>query len=217
MDRLDREFLLGLREHVYGRSYNDGKGVGYTAPGHWEHPHRWKASAQGVRAAWMELSEDDWPAEPWTLDLGCGRGTLVKEVRALGWPCFGVDLADDRMDGHCVQASALELPFADAWDLVLAYDIIEHVPSDMQELLFAELRRSVRHMMFVTVPTGEPRFELDSSAGPRNHYFSMTPVGWATHLTKGGFRVIGSGRELSKHGPPWSYGDENYPFVVRPR
>lgn len=218
---LDAEFFGRLRGE-YGKDYNDGLKAdfgGYPGAGHWDNAPRWKASARGIMRAWCELGEDGWPMPPWTVDLGCGRGKLVTELRALdpSFPAVGIDIGDDVTEEHCVQGNVLEMPWESPFQLVVALDIIEHIPSDYQDLLWHELRRVTGHLMLVTVPTMEPHYELDRSAGLRNHYYSLTPAGWAQHFVNHGFRVLRSGSDLARLGPPFSYGDENFPFALARR
>ncbi len=71
------------------------------------------------------------------LDVGCGGGALMKELEIYG-NVFGVDFSDTAID-FCkrrnitnVQKSGIELlPFpAGHFDLVLAMDVLEHIPKD---------------------------------------------------------------------------------------
>jgi SAM-dependent methyltransferase len=83
------------------------------------------------------------------LDLGCGVGGHLKMLRALGEP-VGVDLEADaaraclrRGFPRVVEADGTKLPFGDgAFDLVTAFDAVEHIPDDAAAL--AECRRVLR-------------------------------------------------------------------------
>ncbi|MBI2849272.1 MAG: class I SAM-dependent methyltransferase [Chloroflexi bacterium] len=78
------------------------------------------------------------------LDIGCGIGTYVHQLRRFS-PCvYGVDVDAERvamakrtLTHHILQASAEDLPFQDgAFDIALLHEVIEHVPNDhkaMQE------------------------------------------------------------------------------------
>lgn len=70
------------------------------------------------------------------LDVGCGYGTQLSTLAALGWKCFGVDLSDharavaqQRLGGaaHIVESVSELIPHA--FDLVLVLDTLEHLPS----------------------------------------------------------------------------------------
>jgi SAM-dependent methyltransferase len=69
------------------------------------------------------------------LDVGCGRGLVVKYLRDRGIDCTGVELAMARplvsVRGHVrVGMDAWDLPLAERirYDTILLLDVIEHVP-----------------------------------------------------------------------------------------
>jgi SAM-dependent methyltransferase len=83
------------------------------------------------------------------LDIGCGTGATMDHLRRYG-AAQGIDLSElplsfARKRGHqrVLCASATELPFAaDAFDLVTALDVIEHLDDDVGGL--RELRRVLK-------------------------------------------------------------------------
>jgi len=99
-----------------------------------------------MRVIWALLGRVDLPERPRVLDAGCGTGRNLVEFGRLG-PAHGVDASETAvefcrrrgLDG--VRLGRLEaLPFDDAsFDLLLACDVLEHVPDDAPAL--AELRR----------------------------------------------------------------------------
>lgn len=72
------------------------------------------------------------------LDLGCGLGGVLREFEADAH-CFGADgsrfalqNSRRRTSAELVQANLAALPFRDAsFDLVVALDVIEHLPDDV--------------------------------------------------------------------------------------
>lgn len=91
------------------------------------------------------------------LDVGCGRGEILRSTAALGARAFGVDYARvavqisrqvalqvDRVEAAIgvYQASALSLPFeANTFDRVLMLDIVEHLyPAELEVALLEVLR-----------------------------------------------------------------------------
>jgi ubiquinone/menaquinone biosynthesis C-methylase UbiE len=95
------------------------------------------------------------------LDVGCGRGEIVRHCARLGADAFGVDyapvamqLAQQALDGldetttgktGIAQADAKILPFADAsFDRVLMFDIVEHLhPWELDQAL-GEVQRVLK-------------------------------------------------------------------------
>ncbi|HUO45254.1 MAG TPA: class I SAM-dependent methyltransferase [Acidimicrobiia bacterium] len=81
------------------------------------------------------------------LDVGCGRGHLVKSLSARGIETWGIDLnpnAEEVAAGANVRTmSATDLDFADAsFDAVVSFHAIEHIP--LVGEVFAEMARVVK-------------------------------------------------------------------------
>lgn len=70
------------------------------------------------------------------LDVGCGLGLMVKYLRMLGVDAYGVDIsnyallkAEKEVKSYLKRGSVLNLPFEDdSFDLVVSYDVLEHIP-----------------------------------------------------------------------------------------
>lgn len=218
-----RHPVWGALGKAYGARYNVGEEVGFTdadrrgypGPGHWYNEERWYASAMGVRDAAQAILRRRVGR---VLDLGCGRGQMVRFLRVLGVRAYGADLGvDDIRPPYCVGGNAVAVPFlAGAFDVVAALDIIEHVPSDLQAPLHAEIQRLGAALVLATVPTREPRFVLASDAGPRNHYLTVSPADWRAHLERHGWRIVAEGSALARWGNPFDHGLDNYPFALAP-
>jgi SAM-dependent methyltransferase len=95
---------------------------------------------------WALLHRADLPDKPRLLDAGCGTGRNLVEFGELG-PSTGIDPSEDAV-AYCrrrglrdVRCAGLEeIPFGnDAFDLLLACDVLEHVEDDGRAL--AELAR----------------------------------------------------------------------------
>jgi len=97
------------------------------------------------------------------LEVGSGSEGLARwlgderEVTA-------VDLAfsDQRAAGERVTADARALPFPDAaFDVVVALDLLEHVPPSDRPRVLGELARTARLRLIVGCPTGEAALDVD--------------------------------------------------------
>jgi len=101
----------------------------------------------------------DLPPRPRVLDAGCGSGRNMVELARYG-EVTGVELspvsaelARGRHVGEVIEGSVLEMPFAaDAFDLAVCLDVIEHLQDDRAAL--RELRRVLAPggALVVTVP-----------------------------------------------------------------
>ena len=85
------------------------------------------------------------------LDCGCGTGYNLRLLRRYG-RAIGIDLtfsgltyAARRGERSVAQASATDLPFADAqFDVVTSFDVLYGLPDAAEELAFGEMRRVLR-------------------------------------------------------------------------
>jgi ubiquinone/menaquinone biosynthesis C-methylase UbiE len=105
------------------------------------------------------------------LEVGIGEGEIAARVAARypGASVTGLDLPDDQLASHwssrgvvAVFGDIAHLPFPDdAFDLVLAIEVLEHVPSPDDAL--AELRRVARSDVLLSVPR-EPIWRVANMA-----------------------------------------------------
>lgn len=88
------------------------------------------------------------------LDLGCGRGWYAAVLADMGLTVTGLDQENRVEDARIAvveQLIAPPLPFADdAFDTVLMFDILEHLPDEAE--ILAEIARICRGRVIVSVP-----------------------------------------------------------------
>jgi ubiquinone/menaquinone biosynthesis C-methylase UbiE len=102
------------------------------------------------------------------LDVGCGRGDMLAEAKALGFdPVHGTEVVPQLIDGlRVVRAEAHALPFPDkSFDVVTMLDVIEHLIPGDDEAACRELARVARRHIIVTA-NNRPSF---SKAGADLH------------------------------------------------
>jgi len=102
------------------------------------------------------------------LDVGCGDGYITNAIpanmRVVGLDVGEASLRHIRRETRIGDVTAL--PFADGeFDLVMANDMIEHVPEPEFPAALAELRRVARRWVLLTVPLLE-RMEAGMTACP---------------------------------------------------
>lgn len=105
------------------------------------------------------------------VDVGCGAGSLVRELTALGARVVGVEVSQEQLatalerDGgggaRYVVGRAESLPFEDGTvDAVLFMRSLHHVPRDQQTQALREARRALRPggIVYVAEPLAEGDF-----------------------------------------------------------
>jgi 2-polyprenyl-3-methyl-5-hydroxy-6-metoxy-1,4-benzoquinol methylase len=61
------------------------------------------------------------------LEVGCLDGRFLERLRARGWEVWGIDLQPQEMPWIIEHDASYPFPFEDAFDLVVAAEVIEHV------------------------------------------------------------------------------------------
>lgn len=95
------------------------------------------------------------------LEIGPGNGFLSTYLRRAGLDVTTVDL--DPALGPSVAAALPDLPFpAAAFDLVVCYEVLEHIPFDRFVPCLKEIGRVSRGNVAISIPDYERCFKLDT-------------------------------------------------------
>jgi len=94
------------------------------------------------------------------LDCGCAVPYLVDELRKLGVEAYGFDISDYArrkvvVEGlfNFLQADACKMPFRDGkFYLVIASELIEHIPSYLEDTILNELTRITGKYLLLRTP-----------------------------------------------------------------
>ena len=123
--------------------------------------------------------------ESW-LDVGCGYNTLIKEVREkYVKDSWGIDFACPEADQVC---DVLDLPFFDKrWDLVTAFDVMEHIYPDDVDKALQEMRRVSKRFAF-TICYQKAQLEHN---GLNAHATIMSREDWYKKIGENGGNIIG--------------------------
>ena len=93
------------------------------------------------------------------LDVGCGTGVATDVASSLGFDAVGVDTDAEAMavmEAPQHVASVAALPFGDStFDIVLASEVLEHLPAPIFGQALAELSRVAAQSVVLTVPNSE--------------------------------------------------------------
>lgn len=133
-------------------------------------------------------------ARPRILDLGCGTGRNLVELRRLGDP-VGLDmearaLSFSRRRGmpQLVQSRAETLPFRDAsFDVVMALDLLEHLDDDVAGA--REILRVLRPGGYLVAFVPAYQWLWGPQDDVSHHRRRYTPRAFAAVLRRGGFRI----------------------------
>jgi len=119
------------------------------------------------------------------LDCGCAVPYLVDELRRRGVDAVGFDISDyckekTKREGlrWFLQADARFIPFRDrSFYLVIASELVEHVPPEFEDLLLRELTRvSARFLLIRTPPMRFPDDCDQTHVNIRPHMYWVTRI-----------------------------------------
>ncbi len=193
-------------DEQYARAYPDGS-----------NGHFWHHARNGILS--KELGRTCGPTTP-VLEVGCGRGLVVKALRKRGFAVDGVELARVRPDRDAAKfvitgLKAEELPEKDRrkYKVLLLLDVIEHLPdpwSFLQNLLEGF---HGANQVLITVPA---RAELWSNYDEYYGHFRRydrpmmrrlaADLGWRVERMSYAFRAL--------YAPAWLLARGNRPRAV---
>jgi cyclopropane fatty-acyl-phospholipid synthase-like methyltransferase len=174
----------------YGREYFDGtRDTGY---GGYRYDGRWVAIAEDMVAHWGLKPGDR------VLDVGCGKGFLVKDLMKVcpGLEVFGLDISEyallncePEVVGRLHLGNCVKMPFPDAsFSAVVAINVVHNLDRDDCITALKEIERLAPGRGYIQVDsyrTSEER-ELFFSwvLTAKTHY---DPAGWKQLYTEAGY------------------------------
>jgi SAM-dependent methyltransferase len=138
--------------------------------------------------------------QPRVLDVGCGRGYLLRDLALKGWSCAGIDIPGSplpidavKLGLDCRTGDACSLPWPnDSFDLVVINHVLEHVRDPLAACLEANRVLREHGLLYVGVPNygsfqrrlfGSHWFPLEL---PR-HIYHFTATSLGLLLRRSGF------------------------------
>ena len=174
----------------FGREYFDGdRGQGY---GGYRYDGRWVPIAERMRDFYGLAAED------LILDVGCAKGFLLHDFRAvipgvhvagLDLSAYAVERAMDDVRPFVLVGSADRLPFADkSFDLVVSINTVHNLERDRCVLAISEMERVSRRFKYLQVDSY--RSEQERENFERWQLTAVTyydPAGWRRVFEQAGY------------------------------
>jgi len=161
------------------------------------------------------LAEDiiGWIAPGKVLDVGCGAGGFLDDMRATGWATYGIEPSSGAArianeNGHCVSAQSILDPLpkefeASRFDLIWMSHSLEHVhaPTQTMETVARLLKPNCGYLV-VEVPNVESALtlffgEIGLAFDTPRHLYLFGPQTLSALLKKTGFEIV-SIRHISR-------------------
>jgi SAM-dependent methyltransferase len=142
------------------------------------------------------------------LDLGCAKGFLVEALVDLGVDTFGIDISDyavkhapKNIGSRIYKGSCTNLwMFKNTmFDLIIAYDLLEHLDGEELDLTLGELSRVGSKWLTIKCPFEKYDWDLDKS-----HIGIRPKEEWIEIMSQFGF----SNYELPIPKSPWTFWDD---------
>lgn len=129
-------------------------------------------------SVWHQLDEVQKLQPQRVLEIGPGPGVLKHMGALFGVTVETLDLDPDLKPDHV--ASATALPFADAsYDVVCAFQMLEHLPYDRALLAFGEMVRVARKGVVISLPDVKPVWRYSVYLPRVGDWRFMLPKPWA--------------------------------------
>ena len=129
------------------------------------------------------------------LDFGCAKGFMVHALRLLGKEAYGADVSEYAVENchpkvkEYLQVIESTEQLSGGWDLIIAKDVLEHIPKDLIPSVLSELRRRCK-TLFVAVPLGDgKRYRIREYEMDVTHVVREPEEWWLTAIVDAGFKI----------------------------
>lgn len=129
------------------------------------------------------------------LDYGCAKGFMVYALRLLGKDAYGVDVSEyaitnchEKVKKYLDVINSAEELYG-GWDLIIAKDVLEHIPKEIIPSVLSEFRRRCKNL-FVAVPLGDgKRYRIREYEMDVTHIVREPEEWWLTTIVDAGFKI----------------------------
>jgi len=149
----------------------------YTDWKHWEAEQFGQCPRSDSRYFGWCIARANFPTPPnRILEIGFGNGHFLGYCKSQGWSATGIETNASLRDrahlaGFAILRSMTDLSGEKSFDLIAAFDVLEHVPSDQAEGMLTALRSALspQGAILLRVPNGDSPFGRPYQHGDRTH------------------------------------------------
>jgi SAM-dependent methyltransferase len=148
------------------------------------------------------------------LDVGCGRGLMIHELKKRGWDVSGTQISKTAaahihrtLGIDCFVGDLTLSPFpGGAFDMITMWHVMEHLPDPFLYLSHCRRLLKPQGYLMVEVPNAESwsaKVTRDAWMGwdPNHHLYHFTPVTLSLALKEAGFLPLKWGNFSWEYGP----------------
>jgi SAM-dependent methyltransferase len=130
------------------------------------------------------------------LEVGCGTGNVLRALRkacpdgrVVGLELWfdGLRFAQQRSAGPLVQGDVRNCPFGKPFDLIGMFDVLEHIPQELETLTALRETLAPQGRLILTVPAHQYLWSYFDDAS--HHCRRYSPYDIRARLTEAGFEV----------------------------
>lgn len=161
-----------------------------------EDEHFWFRSRNAVITKVVRSLISDWPVGYKVLEVGCGTGNVLHalEETCVGGTVVGMDLfakglafARQRTSCSLVLGDIEKPPFLERFNLIGAFDVIEHIPNDLQVLRSMYAMLVPGGKLLITVPAHQALWSYFDAAS--HHCRRYEPSELRQKLVQTGYEI----------------------------
>lgn len=144
---------------------------------HWEAGRFGRCPDSEARYFAWHIRRARLPAAPSrVLEIGFGNGNCLGYCRKQGWQAAGIEINETLKQraseaGFQVYQDVHAVPETESYELIAAFDVLEHLPIDQAETFLGALRARLapQGAILVRVPNGDSPFGRTYQHGDRTH------------------------------------------------
>jgi SAM-dependent methyltransferase len=130
------------------------------------------------------------------LEVGCGTGNVLRVLRqacpdgnVVGLELWldGLRFAQERSDGPLVQGDVRHSPFGKPFELIGMFDVLEHIPEEVETLVALREALAPGGRLMLTVPAHQYLWSYFDEAAQHCRRYSTSQI--RDRLTQAGFQV----------------------------